>query len=295
MIILETISHETIWGGQKLMPYSDGSCKNIGHLYSLQCENEDSNNILNGPYKGKTFNEYFNDNKLRFGLEKYNLFPLIIALVEADDNLSIQVHPDDEVAKNLENADYGKNESWYFIDAPQKGFIFNGCTSEDLCGVQEKVDIGELESITDHLNVSGGDYVYVEAGTLHALSTGSLLYEIEENCPLTYRLYDFNRKDVNGNTRELHLDKALQAINVDLKSQVKRYEDGCIEERRYITQLFKDIEHYTNNSNTLECLTMLDVDTKLDDILIKPGTTIVLEPGDTIKIPIKSAIMARPK
>jgi len=295
MIILETISHETIWGGQRLLPYSDGTCKKIGHLYSLQCENEDSNKILNGPYKGKTFNEYFADNKVRFGLEKYSLFPLIIALVEANDNLSIQVHPDDEMAKNLENADYGKNESWYFLDAPNKGYIYNGCTSDDVSGVQKKVDNGELESITDHLKVVSGDYVYVEAGTLHALSTGSLLYEIEENCPLTYRLYDFNRKDADGNTRELHLEKALQAINVNLKSQVKRYEDGCIEERRYTTQLFKNIDHYTNNSDTLECLTMLDVDTMLENILIKTGTTIVLEPGDMINIPIKSAMMARPK
>ena len=295
MLILETISHETIWGGQKLMPYSDGSCLKIGHLYSLQCENDYSNKILNGKYKDKTFNEYFGENKVRLGLEKYDLFPLVIALVEANDNLSIQVHPDDDTAKEIENADYGKNESWYFIESPKEGYIFNGCTGSSISEVQKKVTEGDLESITDHLKIENGDYVYVEAGTLHALSTGSYLYEIEENCPLTYRLYDYNRKDTEGNTRELHLEKALQAIKVDLKSKIKRYSNNYIEERRYITHLLENIDHYTNSSTTLECLTMLDTDFQLEGVAVQTGTTVVLEPGETIYAPMKKAMMARPK
>lgn len=295
MLILETISHETIWGGQKLMPYSDGSCKKIGHLYSLQCEKGQSNKILNGSYKDKTFNEYFDENKNRFHLGNYILFPLIIALVEADDNLSIQVHPDDELAKALENADYGKNESWYFIEAPKEGYIYDGCTGISITEVQNKVAARDLESITDHLYVKNGDYVYVEAGTLHALSTGSLLYEIEENCPLTYRLYDFNRKDAQGNTRELHLEKALKAIKVDLKSRIKRYDNDYIEERRYITQLYENIDSYTNNSKTLECLTMIDAAFMLEGVAVKIGTTIILEPGESVSALMKKAIMARPK
>ena len=141
MHILETISHETIWGGQKLMPYSDGCCNKIGHLYSLQCENGHSNMILNGSYQGKAFQEYFQENKDRFNLGNYSMFPLIIALVEANDNLSIQVHPDDELARKLENADYGKNESWFFIEAPKDGFIYNGCTSLNIDEVQKKSGI----------------------------------------------------------------------------------------------------------------------------------------------------------
>lgn len=295
MLILDTITHETIWGGQRLMPYSDGSCSKIGHLYSLLCENGHSNKILNGSYQGRPFHEYFMENKNCLNLGQYKEFPLILALVEANDNLSIQVHPDDYIAKNLENYDYGKNESWYFIQAPEKGYIYNGCTGGSIEEVKRKVAEGDLESITDHLKVENGDYVYVEAGTLHALSTGSFLYEIEENCPLTYRLYDFNRRDEQGRLRELHLEKALKAIKVDLKSKVRRYANDYIEERRYITQLHENINSYSNNSQTLECLTMLDADFVLEAVTVKTGTTIILEPGEMINVHIKKAMMARPK
>jgi len=295
MLILETISHETIWGGQRLMLYSDGMCKKIGHLYSLQCESEISNNILNGSYKGRTFNEYFDENKNTFGLGKYSLFPFILALVEANDNLSIQVHPDDKNAKNLEDAPFGKNESWYFLSTPDRGCIFDGCKAKTIEEVKEKTGSDKFESIIDELKVEEGDYVYVEAGTLHALTAGSYIYEIEENSPLTYRLYDFERTDDNGNKRELHLEKAFDSLKIDLKSDTRKYSNKCIEERRYITQLHKNIEGYINESDTLECLTIIQGEFLLEDVLVRTGTTIVLEPKDRIDNYIEIAIMARPK
>lgn len=126
MLVLKTVAHETVWGGERLLPYASDKAGKIGHLYSLCCEAGMETAILNGPYKGKTFGSWFREHKEQFGLGAYDEFPLIIAMVEAHDNLSIQVHPDDRVAGEEEGAPYGKNESWFFMDAPKQGRIFNG-------------------------------------------------------------------------------------------------------------------------------------------------------------------------
>lgn len=296
MLILKTIPHETIWGGQKLMPYVEGEFERIGHLYSVMDDQGQSNVIMNGKYKGQDFHAYFIENKERFGLGEYEQFPLIIALVEANDNLSIQVHPDDEVAKTEEGRPYGKNESWYFIDAPESGSIFDGCLCDTVEEAGKQIALGNAEKITDRLSVKSGDYVYVEAGTLHALSTGSFLYEIEENCELTYRVYDFGRVGADGKPREVHVDKALKALKPSLKSVAKQLLPGdTMEERRYAVEILENVTDYRNVSDTLECITLLKGKLLLDDIEVSVGTSIILEPGEDIGEEIEVAIMARPK
>lgn len=295
MIILNTTAHETIWGGSKLLPYAESGHKKIGHLYSLCCEEGLKNTILNGPYKGKDFHTYFLDVKNKFGLEKYKEFPLIIALVEAKDHLSIQVHPDDIVAAREENADYGKNESWYFLERPQMGGIYNGCLVATNEEVKEKMEEDNLMSVVDILPVEQGDYVYVEAGTIHALAAGSFLYEIEENSPWTYRMYDYNRTDSKGNKRELHIEKAMMALKPELKSKAIHMGDEEIKERRYSVKKLQDLEQYTNNSATLECITLIEGRCQEEGIEFTTGTTVVLEPRETLYGDIKHAVMARPR
>ena len=111
MLVIETIVHETIWGGKKLTPYSGTNNKKIGHLYSLISNGELESKILNGEYRGQLFRKYFDENKARFGLSNYKEFPFLLALVDASDDLSLQVHPNDVMAKELEGADFGKTES----------------------------------------------------------------------------------------------------------------------------------------------------------------------------------------
>ena len=295
MIVLNTVAHETIWGGQRLLPYSIGKHEKIGHLYSLCCEKGLENYILNGSYKGKVFQEYFNDVKEEFGLGRYKEFPLIIALVEAKDNLSIQVHPNDEIAVAEENAQYGKNESWYFLKKPDSGYIFNGCLASSIDEVKQRMENNDLMSVVDHLDVDEGDYVYVEAGTLHALSAGSYLYEIEENSPWTYRMYDYNRTDSKGDKRELHIEKAVKALNVDLKSKAIKLGGHEQSERRYSIKTLKNAFSYINESDTVECITFIQGKCDIDGITVEPGMTVVLEPGEEILGDIYFAIMARPK
>ena len=257
---------------------------------------DSSNIILNGDYSGKTLYEYFQYNKKRFHLDSYNEFPIVIALVEANDSLSIQVHPDSHIAKILEGRPHGKNESWYFIESPTDGWIYNGCRCKDKSEVIDMISNEETNKVVDHLSINNGDYVFIEAGTLHALTKGSYIYEIEENCNLTYRLYDFDRKDDQGNSRELHIEKAIEALNTSKKSTpVKLMENTIKEERMYVLRRLESVTNYQNISDTLECLTLIKGEFSEQEMFIRKGTSIILEPGECLSHFIESAIVARPK
>lgn len=297
MLILKPDVHETIWGGDKLTPYSNSNCKKIGHLYSAYQVNGNSNLILNGSWKGKTFGEYFLTNRERFRLSKYKEFPLVIALVDAADNLSIQVHPDDEMALKLENLPFGKNESWYFINAPKMGSIYNGCLCDSIDDLKKAIEKKEIDKTVDLLPIKEGDYVYIVGGTLHALSTGSLVYEIEENSEVTYRFYDFDRLDKDGKLRPLQIEQALASVHVKNKSKVSHYGSNPIEERMYQTQKIDHFSRYINESDTLECLTILkgEVYISSEEMTVRTGQTIILEPQDILEAYVESAIIARPK
>lgn len=282
MLILKTITHETIWGGNRLANALTDKNKKIGHLYSLVSNNEFESLIINGEYKEQKLKDFFNLNKAKYKLDKYERFPFIISLTDATDNLSIQVHPDDKFAQEVLNMPNGKNESWYFIEAPISGKIYNGCKAKSLEELKQKIDNNKYEDVIDYLDVTAEDYVYVKAGTLHALSAGSLVFEIEENCNITYRLYDFNRVDDKGLKRPLQTENVLKTIDVNLKSKSEKYNNEK-KERMYSTKLLKNSSEYTNKSNTLECLTIIKGCQKFDNFEISRGTTIILEPQENIQ------------
>lgn len=282
MLLLKTIVHSTIWGGPKISRLAGVKGDRIGHLYSLYCREGISNEVLNGPWKGHFLNDVFPMFRDEFGLSQYEFFPLTLALTEANDDLSIQVHPNDMMANALEHKARGKRESWYFIDAPLSGHIINGCTCRDK--IQEKLMIeqGQFLAMADTLRVSEGDYVFVEPGTLHAITAGSLVFEIEEGADFTYRFYDYDRTDTHGNKRELHIEKATQALDIDLKSDVKSYCGQEIKEKTYSTKLIDDTENYTNKSNTLECFTFVKGSMHCDGIDVPHGSTILLWPEESL-------------
>ncbi|MBQ9327354.1 MAG: hypothetical protein IJ225_02305 [Solobacterium sp.] len=296
MFLLKCEAHETIWGGQKLVPYTDGTHDVIGHLYSVHCTAEGSNTILTGPDKGKSMNQYFVEHREQFGLQGYDYFPVVIALVDASDNLSIQVHPDDESVLVLDpEMKRGKNESWFFIDTPEEGSIFCGCECKTMDELRNAIKKGEMEQATHRLPVKQGDYVYVRAGTLHAMSKGSLVYEIEENGGATYRFYDFNRKDAEGNTRPLHIPEAFFSVKVGLESTPRQYGSEPIEELRYFTQHLNNISSYRNRSNTLQVFTVLKGTFEFEGNSVTTGSSIILEPRDELVVDVEEAIVAEPK
>ncbi len=296
MIILKPVAHETIWGGARLKAFCDSESDHIGHLYSLYDQKGNPNVILNGTWQGKTIHDYFTAQKERFHLGGYEYFPIIVALVEAKEHLSIQVHPDDETAVLLTHREQrGKNESWFFLETPTEGSIYCGCGCHSLPELKKEILSGNIAKVTTRLPVQQGDYVYVTGGTLHAMTAGSFVYEIEENADATYRFYDFDRVDEGGNKRELHISQAFFAIDVEKTSKVRHYDGNPIQERLYTTCHYEAIDSYENTSDTLEVVTFLSDSSELEGVALKFGTSIVLEPKEVLSFGSADIMVARPK
>lgn len=283
MLLLKPIRHDTIWGGPKIERYTGVAGNKIGHLYSLYCRNGISNEIVGGEWTGRTLNEVFPLFRDRFGMGQCEYFPLTLALTEADQNLSIQVHPDDRMAAGYAPGTRGKRESWYFIEAPNSGSIIAGCTCSDDVEKHHMITERRFMEMADVLNVAEGDYVFVEPGTLHAITAGSLVYEIEEGSDHTYRFYDYDRRDADGNLRELHLPQATQALNIVLKPVTRRYAGSEeIVERTYATRRIVNTKQYTNLSESLECFTLVTGRLTACGLAVQPGSTVILWPGEAL-------------
>lgn len=295
MYILEPIAHNTIWGGKKLGRYVADAPATLGHLYMVNGHKTMSNVIQNGTCRGMTLHELFKIQKTNWNMAEYKEFPLTIALVDARENLSIQVHPDDVTAERIEHEKIGKTESWVFLEPPLNGWIYAGCKCKTAKMLEKAVANGEMEQITDRLTVTKDDYVCVTAGTLHAMTAGSLVYEIEYGSDYTYRFYDYNRKDQNGNSRELHIEKALSAIHLDTQPSVKKIADGMwMSEHKYEICRVTGVSRYRNDSSTVECISLLEGEGKCDDCDVKSGMSILLLPGETLTgLTISDAMIAR--
>ena len=143
---------------------------------------------------------------------------------------------------------------------------------------------GRFMEMADTLRVGVGDYVFVEPGTLHAITAGSLVYEIEEGSDFTYRFFDYDRVDASGNRRELHVAKATDALDIHLKSVVRTYGDGEIREKTYATRLVADMHSYTNDSRMVECFTLVKGALSCDGQVVACGSTVMLWPGETLDV-----------
>jgi mannose-6-phosphate isomerase len=163
--------------------------------------------------------------------------PILIKLIDAKKDLSVQVHPNDEYARIYENGSRGKTEMWYVLDAKHKSSLVYGFNRDvEAREVREAIKADNIEKLLNHVEIHKNDLFYIEAGTIHAIGAGALIAEIQESSNLTYRLYDYNRRDKDGNLRPLHIDKALEVAN--LKSsctprqpmRVLRYRNGCASE-----------------------------------------------------------------
>lgn len=281
MEILKPIVHETVWGGAFFQPFSYSSSTSIGHLYCFIDSEEMTNQIIFGKYKGKTLHQWFIENKSELGLKGFERLPFLSALVEARESLSIQVHPNDVKAKELENVSFGKNESFYILRSPTSGKMYNGVTTRDFEAFQDSVLNGDPLQFVDTLDCSEGDYIYVEGGTLHAASAGSLSFEIEENCEFTYRFFDFNRKDKEGKPRPLQKEKALKCVDLGKKSSSKKAGEKFVE-RFYWSQLLKKAGSYKNDTKSVAFVVPLNKQFTFDEQAILPGTAIILMPGESI-------------
>jgi len=231
-----------IWGGTKLNKVLNknlGKADDIGESWELSGVDGDVSVVSNGFLQGNTLNElleiYMSElvgDKVfeKFGAE----FPLLIKFIDANDDLSIQVHPNDELAHKRHDS-FGKTEMWYVLQADKGSFLISGFkkdTSKDeyLKALKEK----KVDQLLQKHEVTPGDVFFIPAGRVHAIGKGILLAEIQQTSDVTYRIYDYDRRDAQGNTRELHTDLALDAIDFSGGDQYKTEYEAHVNE---VTQI----------------------------------------------------------
>ena len=213
-IKLNAISKQIIWGGNRLREeynkQSDG--ENIAESWELTVRDDGMNTISGSELDGMTMGEYLKANPASVTALPYDRFPLLIKFIDAEADLSIQVHPDDTYGLSHKN-DLGKTEMWYILDAkPGAKLVYGlkpGCTAETL---RVALENGTVEEQLNYVEVKKGDVYFIPHGLVHAIGAGILLAEIQQNSNITYRVYDYNRRQKDGSLRELHVEDALNVI-----------------------------------------------------------------------------------
>lgn len=234
LIKLTPAFKDYIWGGTRLRDDYGKECDydRIAESWELSANKDGQCTICEGPDSGMPFGEYINKiGKENLGTKCANLdfFPLMIKLIDAQDNLSIQVHPDNEYALAHENS-FGKNEMWYILDCEPGAFLYAGfkekVTPEE---VEKRIKNNTLLEILNKVYVKPGQSVFINSGTVHAIGAGILVCEIQQNSNVTYRIYDYGRVGADGKQRQLHLEQALKVLNYDtLETPVgERTEEEC--------------------------------------------------------------------
>lgn len=227
-IKFEPVLKQTLWGGDEIIPFKHmhTHLENVGESWEISGVHGSETLVANGPYKGYQLNALVDllkeklvgkENYERFGAE----FPLLIKFIDARQDLSIQVHPNDEIA-HKQGKERGKTEMWYIMDSAPEAKLY--------CGLKQQItpdeykQMVENDTICDALaqyEVKEGDVFFLPAGRIHAIGSGCFLAEIQQTSDVTYRIYDYKRKDKNGNYRELHTQQAAESINYQVEKNYR--------------------------------------------------------------------------
>ncbi len=206
----------TIWGGNRLKELYQKrySFDKAGESWEVSTLANGASRIANGTYRATALNTLFKQHSREITGRNADDFPLLFKLIDANDDLSIQVHPDDAYAQAHENSVRGKTEMWYIIEAAQGariGYGFREKMSKEK--MEQAIEDGVLEEYINYIPVKAGEAYFIPAGMVHCLCSGLLVAELQQNSNTTYRLYDYNRTDKNGNKRQLHVSQALDVLD----------------------------------------------------------------------------------
>lgn len=216
---LEPAFKDNLWGGTKLRTVFGKKCDYdvIGESWELSAHPDGQSVIASGIFTGMYFGEFiekYGHDVVGWKSSSLDRFPVLIKFIDAKKDLSIQIHPDDDYALEIEN-EFGKNEMWYVVDCEPGAFLYCGLKKDSSKEeIRERIENNTITDILNKIEVHKGDCVMVKAGNIHAIGAGILICEIQQNSNCTYRMYDYDRKDKFGNKRELHIDKAIDVVDV---------------------------------------------------------------------------------
>ena len=269
LVKLKPAVKEYIWGGNYFQKYNKGlGLARLSECWELSFRDADSSIIASGVNEGKLLNEVATKEDIGPVMERFPYFPLLIKLIDAKENLSVQVHPSDEYALKNENS-FGKSEMWHIISADEGSGLYVGLNSNySKEAIEKALKDGTILNYLNFFKVKPGDTFVINPGTLHAIGKGVRLIEIQQNSNITYRLFDYNRVDQNGNPRELHIAKALEVINYS-KYEVPNIKDGYLADNQYFTVRridFEDELKLSANEKSFISFTFIDGSGFVNDI-----------------------------
>lgn len=285
--LLKPAGKDYLWGGTRL---NDDFSKNIdmtplAETWECSTHEDGPSVVASGEYTGMLLKDVLKKNPDYLGFHPFGgiydeevgqgsgQLPILIKLIDANSDLSVQVHPDDAFAREHENGSWGKSEMWYVLDATKDAHLVYGLKNTiSREQFKESIEDGSVEKYLQKIPVHPNDVFFVEAGIVHALGAGALVAEIQENSNVTYRLYDYNRVDKDGNKRELHVDKALEVANLSASTEPKqpmhvlRYQKGkameflcrCkyfqVERMMINTERCREMADFSTDSNSFHVL-----------------------------------------
>ena len=212
IIKFQPIFFDKVWGGddfKRLYDYPTG--ENCGEAWGISAHPNGSSIVRNGEYKGRTLLELFENEKQLFGHFKGDEFPILVKIISAKQNLSVQVHPNNKQAKKYNSL--GKEECWTILDHEKNAKILIGHKALTKQEWLDALENNTVESLLNEYKIQKDDFFYIKAGTVHAICAGTALLEVQQSSDITYRLYDYNRLH-NGKLRELHVEKGLDALKI---------------------------------------------------------------------------------
>lgn len=221
ILVLEPVFKEKLWGGTKLKELFGYELKSdqVGEAWLISAHKNGQSKVINGAYKGQTLSDLYEKHRDLFDNYKGLEFPLLTKIIDANDVLSVQVHPDDAYAKVHAN-DLGKTECWYILDANPGAQIILGHHAPTKEVFINQIKNNEWNKLLRYVNVKPGDFIYVPAGTLHAIGKGIVILETMQSSDTTYRVYDFDRQEKDGSYRTLHIKESIDVSMIPHKDSV---------------------------------------------------------------------------
>lgn len=305
---LSPVGKDYLWGGTRLKDdfNKEIDLNPLAETWECSTHPDGLSYVCSGENKSKTLKEVLKEHPEYIGTHPRSIdgeLPILVKFIDAKKDLSVQVHPDDEYANQFENGQNGKTEMWYVLDATKNAKLIHGFNCDvDKEIIRNSLQTGTLEKYLNKVLIEKDNLFFIKSGTVHAIGAGALVAEIQENSNITYRLYDYNRVDKNGNLRELHIDKALDVLNYEASNEIKQplrvhnYKKGFSSELLCRCQYF---EVHKEEINTESCKEMFEFKTQSNSfhvlLCIKGCGTMITDKerieffkGDCIFVPANS-------
>lgn len=311
-LLLKPPVKDYIWGGTRLKEEYGFECdsEKAAEAWMLSCHKDGAGIVKNGEFEGKTLSEVlevWGNEAIGKNASEFPYFPVLIKLIDAKDRLSVQVHPDDEYALANEG-EFGKTEMWYVVDCDEGAKLIYGFNRTiNKTEFEQRIKENTLEEVCNYVPVKKGDVFFIAAGTLHAIGTGILIAEVQQNSNTTYRVSDYGRLGADGKPRQLHIEKAIEVTdlseptvpygNIGERVKTSYGSERTLAECKFFTSKLLNLSEKATfeNSDSFISLIVLDGNVNLKyadgEISAKKGESIFIPAKITVELEGKAEIL----